>query len=395
MSRDTVRLLTGSVAVVVATAVIAGAVVLFRGGAATTVSVTVISPRAGLVLNPEAKVKLHGAQVGKVVSIDSLPDGQAAIRLAMNPADLSLIPANTFAQIASSTVFGAKFVDLVPPKTPSGDTMYAGQVLDARHVTVEINTVFEQLVTVLAQIQPEKLNETLGALAQAFDGRGDKLGQTMADLDALLVKIDPSLPTLSHEIAVMPSVLGAYADAAPDLTSTLRNATQLSDTIVDRRDDLDALLISAIGLADIGNDVVATNSESLTNVMHLLVPTTTLTNQYNPALTCALKGVEPLALGAPQPLPGVMLLDSFLLGTERYRYPKNLPKVAATGGPQCMDLPNVGFGQRPPFVVTDIDANPAQYGNQGILLNSDALKQALFGPLDGPPRNTAQIGQPG
>jgi ABC-type transporter Mla subunit MlaD len=190
-------------------------------------------------------------------------------------------------------------------------------------------------------------------------------------------------------------VLGAYADAAPDLTSTLRNATQLSDTIVDRRDDLDALLISAIGLADIGNDVVATNSESLTNVMHLLVPTTTLTNQYNPALTCALKGVEPLALGAPQPLPGVMLLDSFLLGTERYRYPKNLPKVAATGGPQCMDLPNVGFGQRPPFVVTDIDANPAQYGNQGILLNSDALKQALFGPLDGPPRNTAQIGQPG
>ncbi len=204
----------------------------------------------------------------------------------------------------------------------------------------------------------------------------------MADLGALLVKIDPSLPTLSHEIAVMPSVLGAYADAAPDLTSTLRNATQLSDTIVDRRDDLDALLISAIGLADIGNDVVATNSESLTNVMHLLVPTTTLTNQYNPALTCALKGVEPLALGAPPAVAGgVMLLDSFLLGgTERYRYPKNLPKVAATGGPQCMDLPNVGFGQRPPFVVTDIDANPAQYGNQGILLNSDALKQALFGP---------------
>ncbi len=60
-----------------------------------------------------------------------------------------------------------------------------------------------------------------------------------------------------------------------------------------------------------------------------------------------------------------------------------------------MDLPNVGFGKRPPFVVADIDANPGQYGNQGILLNSDALKQALFGPLDGPPRNTAQVGQPG
>lgn len=395
MSANAVRMWTGAVAVAVAIAVIAGAVVMFRGGVAPTASVTVLSPRAGLVMNPEAKVKLHGAQVGKVVAIDALPDGQAAIRLAMDPDYLSLIPANTGVQIASSTVFGAKFIDLVPPPTPSTDTMKPGQVLDARHVTVEINTVFEQLVTVLREVQPEKLNETLGALAQAFDGRGDELGQTMTDFDDLLVKLDPSLPALRREIAVAPGVLNAYADAAPALTDTAANATKLSDTLVDRQNDLDTLLVSTIGLADIGNDVVANNSDPLIDVMRLLVPTTTLTNQYNPALTCALKGVEPLALGAPQPLPGVMLLDSFLLGTERYRYPKNLPKVAATGGPQCMDLPNVGFGARPPFVVTDIDANPAQYGNQGILLNSDALKQALFGPLDGPPRNTAQIGQPG
>lgn len=395
MSPKGARLVAGLATIGVVAAIVAGAAVLFRGGATATASVTVLSPRTGLVMNPDAKVKLHGAQVGKVVSIDSLPNGQAAIRLAMNPVDLQLIPANTDVQIASTTVFGSKFIDLVPPKDPSHETMYPGQILDARHVTVEINTVFQQLVSVLSQIQPEKLNETLGALAQAFNGRGNKLGQTMSNLDALLVTIDPSLSNLSHELAAAPQVIDAYADAAPHLISTARNATQLSDTLVDRQHDLDALLISAIGLADIGNEVLATNANPLIDAMHLLVPTTNLTNQYNPALTCALKGLEPLAMGPPQPLPGVMLLDSFLLGTERYRYPGNLPKVAATGGPQCMGLPNVGFGQRPPFVVTDIDANPAQYGNQGILLNADALKQALFGPLDGPPRNTAQTGQPG
>jgi len=48
-----------------------------------------------------------------------------------------------------------------------------------------------------------------------------------------------------------------------------------------------------------------------------------------------------------------------------------------------------------PFVVADTGANPWQYGNQGILLNSDALKQFLYGPIDGPPRNTSQTGQPG
>jgi hypothetical protein len=103
----------------------------------------------------------------------------------------------------------------------------------------------------------------------------------------------------------------------------------------------------------------------------------------------------PLANGPGLPWPGSVLLQSFFLGRERYRYPGNLPKVAAKGGPQCTDLPNVGYEQRPPFVVTDIGANQAQYGNQGILLNSDGLKQALFGPLDGPPRNSAQIGMPG
>jgi phospholipid/cholesterol/gamma-HCH transport system substrate-binding protein len=395
MSRNALRLVAGVFTIAVIAAIVAGAIILFRGGATATASVTVLAPRAGLVMNPDAKVKLHGAQVGKVVSIDALPDGQAAIHLAMNPADLELIPANTLVEVASTTVFGSKFVELVAPTDPSAQSMYPGQILDARHVTVEINTVFEQLVSVLSEIQPEKLNETLGALAQAFSGRGDKLGQTMADLDALLAKVNPTLPTLSHELAVAPKVINAYADAAPDLMSTATHATQLSDTIVDRQHDLDTVLVSAIGLADIGNDVVATNSAPLTDVLHLLVPTTDLTNQYNGAITCALKGMEPLAMGPPQPLPGIMLLDSFLLGTERYRYPGNLPKVAATGGPQCMDLPNVGFGQRPPFVVTDIDANPAQYGNQGILLNSEGLKQALFGPLDGPPRNTAQIGQPG
>lgn len=395
MSRDALRQITGSATLLVVIGIVAGAVVLFRGGTTETAAVTVIAPRVGLVMNPEAKVKLHGAQVGKVESIQSLPNGQAALTLAMNPDDLPLIPANTLVQIASSTVFGAKFVELVPPPQPSQQSMHAGQILDARHVTVEINTVFQQLVNVLSEVHPDKLNETLGALAQAFDGRGDELGRTMVDFQELLAKMDPSLSTLSNELALAPQVLNAYADAAPDLMATAENATVLSDTIVEHQQDLDALLISAIGLADIGTEVLTTNSGPLTDVVRLLVPTTDLTNQYNAALTCALQGMEPLAMGPPQPLPGIMLMDSFLLGTERYRYPGNLPKVAATGGPQCMNLPKVGFGERPPFVVTDIDADPAQYGNQGILLNSDALKQALFGPIDGPPRNTPQIGQPG
>jgi phospholipid/cholesterol/gamma-HCH transport system substrate-binding protein len=299
--------------------------------------------------------------------------------------------------IASTTVFGAKFVQLVPPAAPSAKTMYAGQVLDAGRVTVEINTVFEELTSVLSQLDPAKLNETLGALASALDGRGDKIGQMLANLDSFLVTIDPSLPALSHDIAVSPRVFGAYADASSDLIKTADNASRISQTFVDEQQNLDALLVSSIGLADIGNDVVGGNRQALTNLLHLLVPTTDLTNQYHQALYCGLAGLLPLAYGSALtlPLPGIVVEASFTLGMDRYRYPTDLPKVAASGGPQCTDLPRVPFEARPPYIQADTGTDPAKYGNQGILLNSDALKQWLYGPIAGPPRNSAQIGMPG
>ena len=184
-------------------------------------------------------------------------------------------------------------------------------------------------------------------------------------------------------------------DAHPDRLSAVESATRISQTIVDTQNDLDRLLISTIGLAEIGTDVLSTNRQPITDVMRLLVPTTDLTNEYNAALTCGLGGLQPLATGPPMPVPGTLLLQSFFLGTDRYPYPSHLPKVAATGGPQCMGLPDVGFGARPKTVISDTGINRAEYGNQGILLNSEGLKQMLFGPLDGPPRNTAQMGQPG
>ncbi|OBB98847.1 MCE-family protein [Mycobacterium sp. 852013-50091_SCH5140682] len=392
---NVVRPLAGLATAATVVAIVAVAVGLFRGSFTRTVPVTVLSSRAGLVMNPQAKVKLHGAQVGSVESIESLPDGQAAIHLAIDPARIDLVPANTGVDIASSTVFGSKFVEFVPPKDPATQSLQAGQVLSADHVTVEINTVFEQLSSVLSKIEPDKLNETLGALSSALDGRGGQMGQTLSDLDEFLTKIDPSLPAMEHELAVAPQVTSAYADVTPDLLATATAATTSSQMLVDEQRSLDAVLLSVIGLSDVGNDVVGTNRQAITDVMHLLAPTTDLTNQYHEALTCGLGGAAQLAKAPGSPVPGGLLLQTVVLGQERYRYPANLPKVAATGGPQCTDLPKVPFQKHPPFVVTDVNANPAQYGNQGILLNSDGLKQMLYGPVDGPPRNSAQIGQPG
>jgi virulence factor Mce-like protein len=393
--RSYARPLTGLATVVVILAVVAVALGLFRGDFTESVPVTVVSPRAGLVMNPDAKVKMRGVVVGKVDSIEERPNGEAVLHLAMQPSQMDLIPKNVLVDIASTTVFGAKFVELVPPADPSLQHLRKDDVLKGEHVTVKINTVFQQLTSLLSTIDPAKLNETLGGIASAVNGRGHKIGQFLSDLDAFLAKQDPSLPALSHDLAVLPVVSNAYADAAPDLLATANNAIRISKSIVDEQQNLDAFLISSIGLADIGNEVVGDNRQALTDSLHLLVPTTNLLNQYHQALWCGLSG-SLVNLHAPNlPEPMIKVLVYLGLGAERYRYPSNLPKVAATGGPQCHDLPVVPYDVSPPFVVADVGANPQEYGNPQLLLNSDALKQLLYGPIDGPPRNTFQVGQPG
>lgn len=397
MSKSVVAPLAGLVTVLVLVGLVVFSIGMFRGDFGQTVPVTVVSDRAGLVMNPEAKVKMRGVQVGQVESIESGPDGKAILHLAMNPSQLKDIPSNVAVDITSSTVFGAKFVEMAAPPNPSSTPLAEGAQVTADHVTVETNTVFQQLTSVLKSIDPVKLNQTLAAISGALNGRGEKLGQTITDFDHFLQRINPSLDSINRDLEVAPVALNAYADVAPDLVDVVDSSTKLSNTLIDEEKNLDGFLLSAIGLADTGNDVIGTNRQALSDDLRMLVPTTTVLDQYSDNLRCGVQGLVPFVHTPPADRPGVDVSASFTLGVERYHYPEDLPKVAAKSGPSCKDqmLPAVPNGKRPPFLVADVGANPWKYGNQGVLLNSDALKQALFGPIQGPPRNSAQIGMPG
>ncbi|MDG4669269.1 MCE family protein [Mycobacterium sp. 236(2023)] len=390
------RPVLGLCAIVTVAAVVGLSVSLFRGSFTDSVDVVVIAQRAGLVMNPDAKVKMRDIQVGTVKSIREQADGHAAIELSLDPAAVPMIPRNIRVDIASTTVFGAKFVQLIPPAAPASESVQPGQVLDAEHVTVEINTVFERLTLLLDTIEPEKLNGILTSINEGIGGRGGAIGSTIEAVTSLLGTVEPHLPALSQDLALAPEVLDIYSDSMPDLLALADNTSALSRTLVDQQQQLDTFLLSAIGIATTGSEVVAANSQPVATVLRLLAPTTELLDEYRDALYCSLATMLDLQKeNAPLEKPGAIVLTGFNLAAERYRYPTELPKVAATGGPQCVGLPKLPFETRIPFVVADTGANPFKYNNPGILLNADGLKQMLFGPIAGPPRNTAQIGQPG
>lgn len=143
----------------------------FTGEYTPYVPVMLTSDRAGLVLEPNAKVMLRGVEVGRVGQIDGGANG-AALRLQIDRDQIRYIPANAEAEIKATSIFGAKFVELVSPPDPSPKRLAAGAVLHSRNVATEVNTVFENVVDLLKMVDPVKLNAVLTAVAE---GCADKV----------------------------------------------------------------------------------------------------------------------------------------------------------------------------------------------------------------------------
>lgn len=173
-----------------------------------------------------------------------------------------------------------------------------------------------------------------------------------------------------------------YADTAPDLLRVLDNATATSATVVDEQDNLDAVLLNVTGLADTANTVLTENEQNLNSSLDLLLPTTDLLAEYSPEISCFIVGlnnvIPPLAeqlIGGNQ--PGIALSASFMYGQEPYTYPKDLPKVNATGGPNCHGLPNPDLSKHANFVVADTGTVPFVPSTQ-VQVHLPKVFQLLF-----------------
>ncbi len=370
----------GLVGGLVAIAVVA--MTMFAGGFTTTVPITIKAPRSGLVMDPDAKVKMRGVEIGRVKSIAETPDG-ATLTLDMKPDMLKLVPSNATVDIKSTTVFGAKYVNFISPAKDASDIPLApGATVAAPEVTVEFNTLFQHLSDVLQTLQPEKLNATLGALGTALRGRGEQIGELLTTSDEYLKKMNPSLPALQRDFVSAAGVTNLYADASEDFLKIIANVTATSGTIVDEQQNLDSLLLSVIGLADTAGGVLTENEHNLTTALDLLRPTTALLDEYSPVLYCLIVGLDkarPIADAVEGGLQeGIALNAGFTWGQQPYTYPASLPKVNASGGPNCTGLPDrVPSDPHAPFVVTDT-ANVPYVPNTKLTLNAPKILQILY-----------------
>ena len=343
----------------------------FRGNFTTKTQLTMLSSRAGLVMDPGAKITYNGVEIGRVATISEVQaDGQPAAKFLLNvyPRYLQLIPANVDANIKTSTLFGGKYVSLTSPKNPTPQRITPQHVIDARSVTTELNTLFQTITSIAEKVDTVKLNLTLSAAAQALTGLGDKFGQSIVNSNAILDDVNPQMPQIRHDIQRLAGLGDTYANAAPDLFDFLNNAVITSRTINQQQKDLDAALLSAAGFGNTGADLFQKGGPYLARGAADLVPTAQLLDTYSPELFCTIRNyhdVEPIArtfLGGngyslnthTEALSGLGLVANPLslltltvatmgLGSgiaglvggapNPYIYPENLPRVNARGGP--------------------------------------------------------------
>jgi phospholipid/cholesterol/gamma-HCH transport system substrate-binding protein len=339
----------------------------YSGDFTAKTQLTMLSDRAGLVMDPGTKVTYNGVQIGRVADITEVErDGKPAAKFTLDvyPKYLHLIPANVDAKIVATTVFGEKYVSMTAPENPLPQRITPRNVIDARSVTTEINTLFQTITSIAEKVDPVKVNLTLSAAAQALSGLGDKFGQSIINGSAALDEVNPRMPTVRHDIQQLAALGDTYADASPDLFGFLNNAVTTAHTLHGQEKDLDQALLAAAGFGKTGADIFNRGGPYFARGAKDLVPSAQLLDTYSPELFCAVRNLhdaEPKVaaftspyslrseteifsgLGLSLGLPGLgltlatggLLAAGGLVGgaPNPYVYPDNLPRVNAHGGP--------------------------------------------------------------
>lgn len=383
---------------------------VYNGTFRSTIPVTLMATRSGLVMETGAKVKLRGVEVGRVTSVAG-GSGRASLQLAIDPDQIQFIPANVEAQIQATTAFGAKFVDLVYPADPSPERLAAGAVVQSTNVSTEVNTLFGNLSDLLQKVDPSKLNAVLTALADGVRGQGERMGQATTDLNVVLTALNERNDTIRQDWRSFKNFNDTYAAAAADIITVLDGASTSSATVVDHSSELDTLLLNTIGLARSGTQLLGSSKDSLVGLVGTLESTTRLLSKYSPVYTCWLQGATWfLDNGGFDAWGGgngrsIKLDVGLLFGNDPYVYPDNLPVVAAKGGPGgqpgCGSLPDAtkNFPVRQLVTNTGWGAGLDIRPNPGVghpcwadylpvtraVPEPPSIRQCLPGPAPGPP----------
>lgn len=275
--------------------------VLLKGGFEGGVPVDAIfsAPGVGQQLPVGGDVKVRGVLVGRIHDI-TLEDGNAVVNFRLQE-DVE-ISARSRGEIRSKTVFGQKWLELIPPETATdGDVLRAGSVIpDARtKEPLELERALQLGHDLLSKIPLGDLSAALHALSTGFGGQEKISRQTLKTSLVALRAVNARAPELdlglrqlrdfsqwldendTSLLSFMKSVDAsnqALVGAAPEFKASLQSVPRFLQDFSDFQEatdkDLGRLIEHGATLAEF----VAARSDRLTDIVVELRPFTTVWN---------------------------------------------------------------------------------------------------------------------
>ncbi|SCG47668.1 phospholipid/cholesterol/gamma-HCH transport system substrate-binding protein [Micromonospora echinaurantiaca] len=390
----------GIVFVAVLAAALTGSVLQYRKAFTPVAWVTLHADRAGLQLADGADVKVRGVLVGDVRSVRGDGDG-ATLRLALDPATTGRIPADVTARLLPKTLFGERYVELVPPTGSTAGPIRDGAVItqDRSRTAVELERVLDEALPLLQAIRPDQLATTLGALATALEGRGEQLGANLARLEAYLERLNPAMPAIAADVRALAAVLDSYDAALPDLLALLRDVSVTARTVTDQRTQLAAFLAEATDAADVAHGFLDRHGDQLIRLGAVSRPVLELLATYAPEYPCLMSGLVALQPRVEEVFAGGRMRITLEVTRDggKYERGRDEPVYRADDGPQCHGLPRPaspapekpiddGYdysGPRPPVTLPVGLPAPAAGASPAMGQAATGQERALVKPLLG------------
>lgn len=284
-----------------------------QGGARVTAYFS--EPGIGQQLRAGGDVKVRGVLVGRISDI-RLEGDEAVIEFALN--DGIELSDESVAEIRSKTIFGEKWVELIPPSGDPAAILVAGSVIDDEHTIepLELERALQLGHDLLSEIPLEDLAATLAALADGFSGQEGSartaidrglvalravnsnlpgLDESLRQLDEFSGWLDDNTTTFLDFTAALDSANRALIGAAPEFEASMDSVPVFLDRFAafQERTEADLGRLAEDG-ADIG-EVVAARADRLVDIVVQLEAFTTVWNSglsqpcagaYEADLTC-------------------------------------------------------------------------------------------------------------
>jgi phospholipid/cholesterol/gamma-HCH transport system substrate-binding protein len=308
------------------------------------VEVTLEADRLGNQLTPPADVKVNGVIVGEARSVEASPEG-ARITLALEPEAADRLPTNVSARLLPKTLFGEKFVELVLPEQPAGETLAAGDVIpqDRSETAREFGTALDNLLPLLETLEPQGLSLTLNNVSEALRGRGDRIGSNLVLARDFFEEFNPELPRLQRNLAGTADFADTLTAATPDVLSLLDDLSAVNRNLVRDQAALDRVLRDTTGVSGTLEGFVRENERRFVDLAREGRGPLELFGQYSPMFPCLADGLADSekfigdTFGRLQ--PGLHITLEFTSDQGAYRPNEDETAYLHERGPDCFGLP--------------------------------------------------------